>query len=170
MKKIILSIFLIISSFGFSQNDSFEQIAFEFYQDSLLVNENIEGKIFISKYFTDLDFDESYVGLSHVPYDCEKIKKINNQKEIDWVFPDNYELDINRIDQSKFKIKKRKTRKYPMLKIYTPFYFLEDKETIYVKVFLKISRFEESNYTIAFDSNKNIKFWCQTNIIRVINH
>jgi len=169
MKKSIFINLLMICSFGFSQNNlSFEQKAFEFYQDSLLINENIQSKIFISKYLIDLSYDENSVGLYFVPGDCLKFKKIDNQKEIDWVFSDDYKLDIDRIDQSKFKIKKRKTQKYPMLRIYTPFYFIEDKETIYINVLQKLSKFKESYYTIAFDSNKNVKFWCKSEIIKTI--
>lgn len=169
MKKIILIILLNICSLGFSQNNSsFEEKAFEFYQDSLLINENIQSKIFISKNLIDLSFDENYVGFYFVPGDCSKFKKFDIQNKVDWVFSNNYELDINKINQNKFKVKNGKTRKYPMLRIYTPFYFLEDKETIYVNVLQKLSKFKESYYTIAFDSSQNVKFWCKQEIIKTI--
>lgn len=168
MKKQI-SILLIFSyAFAFGQVEIpfFEQIAFDFYKDSLLTKFPAKKRVKIPKYTTDFHFSYYKFQVSR----CLTGELLTEGKEL--VVFENYVLEqmdfdspthvmnYENVDKKQFRIKNSKSSGYPNLRISRPYH----KENELEEFFMIISEnYKKKNitYYLIVDANGKIKNWCR---------
>ncbi len=175
MKKIILLTFLFNYTICVSQIDFpfYEQIAFDFYQSTIIFSFPQEKKVKVYPYVSDFQVSESKFSIVF----CEKLNRkvkedfkelegyVESQLKID---SDRFELDLSNLDKKKFKIKRRGKGKYPILQISPPNIMISEKELIFVNIYITNKNSFET-YSIQMTRKGKVIDWCRSfdEIIRI---
>ena len=148
---------------SFSQNELpfFEQKAFDFYSNEILKQFPVKKKIYINTYFIDFQDTEYQYFVKPkcllISTELDSLIKIEldvyNQFDFD---SDKNELNLEKIDRKKFRIKKNKTNNYPRLRISSPYVYASN---YFVNIHL-INEFSDTIYHLEFDNNGNVMDWC----------
>jgi hypothetical protein len=153
------NIFLIISFIGisfnaFSQKEiHFEQIAFEYYKDSIL--KNVKDKLTIS---TKIIEDASYWNI-----DCLKEFNITINDTAAAKISEIVSVDLNTEKDKRFKVKKFKQKNPPMIFATYFLNFGNDKNITGI-----VERKDNKYFTYLFEINQlgEIKKWCKGEVKR----
>jgi hypothetical protein len=169
MKKIAIIILILGFNLGFSQVETpfFEQIAFDFYKDTILDKYPSKKKIRIAKYAMDLhphfyrlQVDKCLTGEFLDEKTDLEILSSYATKQMDF---DNYNklMLYDGINKKQFRIKKSKTEKYPYLNISIPYHKKEKPEVLFVTISENHKK-KTILYYILIDNNGNVNNWCRT--------
>ena len=165
--------FLIINIDCFSQSEYpfYEQLAFNFYKDTILEIYPVERKIIV---FKSLNYD-SGEEIYYVPSDCLKTKLPNYGKNIEKLKYSKYwrrfedmrlDLDLTNIDKKKFKIRKFNRGNFPKLFVHYPKVY---ENRIFVIVHEKYQNCGKY-YTVELNKAGEIIDWCQSKYETVTLH
>ena len=167
--KTFTIIFLILGfNTGFSQVEVplFEQIAFDFYKDTILEKHPSEKKIRIAKYAVDLypnhsrfQVGECLIGEFLDEKTNLEVLSYYAEKQTDFDFYSRL-MNYDGINKKQFRIKKSKTESYPYLRISMPYH----KKDVIDGLFVTISEYHKKKeiiYYLLLDRNGVIKNWCQ---------
>ncbi len=186
MKRTILKIlFAVIVGItnGIAQNEMpfYEQIAFEFYQTEILTKNPIDKKLTLfSELKPSINLDMVKFSFTHNNGIVENpfwYPKCNDDfnNEFNKTYKNKYwsnlknnlsnknNLDLSKLDQNQFSIKKYGKGKFPRLYIDQSISILDSKLTI-VNVNL-IKRDSGTIYHIQIDKNGKVTDWCKTEYI-----
>jgi len=168
LKKHIFLIFLLNFGIGNAQTEFpfYEQIAFEFYQSTIIDSFPTKKKVKVYPYVMDFHPSGNVFSnptcLGIVWKNNEQFKEmesyLESQHQID---SDRFELDFSNLDKKMFKIKKRGKGNYPRLYITEPNKEINGKEE---RVFLNIhENYEYKNivYHLEFNEQGQIIDWCK---------
>ena len=177
MKKLILILLILNYSFAFGQAEIpfFEQIAFDFYKDSLLTKFPVNKRIKIPKYTSDFDIEDYRFQVSS----CLTGQTLTDGKELeifqeyikermDFDSPTHY-MNYENINKKQFKIKNSRSDNYPNLKISEPFHEKNDFEHFYIIISENYLR-KNIRYYLLTDKMGKIKKWCRNESEFVIIH
>ncbi len=165
---------LFISSYNcFSQSEKpfYEQIAFDFYKESILKTYPVKRKITIYKSLTYNSEEEIY----YIPSNCLKNEISNNEKKIEklefskyWkTFEDmRLNLDLKDINKKQFKIRKNNNGSFPKLYIHYPKIY---KNRIFVILHEKKLN-NGKYYIIEFNESGEIIDWCLSTYTLIYSH
>ena len=168
MKKVAITFMFLAFNFGFSQVETlfFEQIAFNFYKDTILEKYPSEKKIRISKYAVDLhpNYNKFHVDKCLIGeyLDEESDMDVLNsyaEKQSDFDFYSRL-MDYDGINKKQFRIKKSKTESYPYLRISMPTHRKDGFELFYVTISENHKK-ENIIYYLLIDKNGIVKNWCR---------
>lgn len=168
LKKTILLTFLFYYRIGVSQTEFpfYEQIAFDFYQSTLIDSFPTKRKVKVYPYVMDFHPNKGGFYLpSCLGVDWKKnnsfkeIKKyVETQLQID---SDRFELNFSNLNKKKFKVKKRGKGNYPRLHITAPYQEINKTERIFVNVH-EIHKHLYVTYHLEFNNKGKIINWCRT--------
>lgn len=167
LKKIILLTFLLNCGIGISQTEFpfYEQIAFDFYQSTLIDSFPTKKKVKVYPFVLDFQPDyfvfnnPSCLGIKWRSNEqFEPIKDyVESQMNID---SDRFELDFSKLDKKKFKVKKRGKGSYPRLHITAPHKEIDGTERIFVNIH-ETHEYLWISYHLEFNENGEIINWCR---------
>ncbi|MFC0603051.1 hypothetical protein [Winogradskyella pulchriflava] len=180
MKKIILLILILKCGIGISQTEFpfYEQIAFDFYESTLIDSFPTKKKVKVYKYATEFhtgvfSLHNTFTtpnclnNITWISNDQFKVIEsyIENQMQVD---SNLFELDFSNLDKTKFKVKKNGKGNYPKLFITPPNKEENGTERIFVNIYEKHSE-KTVNYHFEFNKTGEIIDWCRTvdEIIRI---
>ncbi len=169
---------------GISQTESphYEQIAFEFFQEEILTENLTNKKVTVYKELKPvINLDSTSLSISqhqknYNPFwfpKCNKLfteafqllykeQKTNSIKNN---ISGEKHLNLSRISEANFKIKKYGKGKYPKLFVdQSVTIIVKDIELTIVNISL-IEKFKGTIYHIQIDKNGKVKKWCQTGYI-----
>ena len=168
MKKIAIIILTLSFNLGFGQVEIpfFEQIAFDFYKDSLLTKFPVEKRIKVPKYTTDFHFTSYKFQVN----ECLTGKLLTEGKELeifgiyaleqmDFDSP-THVMNYDNSDKKQFRIKKSKSSSSMNLRISQPYHKKNDFENFYVIVAENYKR-KSTTYYLLIDKNGNVNNWCR---------
>lgn len=168
LKKVILLTFLLNCGIGFSQTEFpfYEQIAFNFYQSTIIDSFPQKKKVKVYPYVMNFHssrnefYNPLCLGISWKSKSefKELDSYVETQLKID---SDRFELDFSNLDKKKFKIKRRGEGTYPKLRITPPFIEINGTERIFVNIYITNEYLYET-YHIEFNDKGKIIDWCRT--------
>ncbi|GGD15586.1 hypothetical protein GCM10011343_03140 [Flavobacterium orientale] len=150
-----------LDCFSQSENPFYEQLAFDFYKESILKVFPVEKKITV---FKSLNYDSSE-HITYLPSDGLKMSvpkerdsiKILEYKKYWKSFEDmRLDLDLKNIDRKQFKIKKSNRGYFPKLFVHYPKTY---RDRIFVVVHEKYQN-SGKYYTVEFNQQGKIIDWC----------
>lgn len=152
-----------VNCFSQSEYPFYEQLAFNFYNDTILDIHPVERKIIV---FKSLNYDSGQE-IYYVPSDCLKTNLPNYGQNIEKLEYSKYwrrfedmklDLDLTNIDKKKFKIRKFNRGNFPNLFVHYPKVY---ENRIFVIVH---ENYQNSGkyYTIELNKAGEIIDWCQT--------
>ncbi|MFI2742751.1 hypothetical protein ACG2LH_08430 [Zhouia sp. PK063] len=167
MKKVILLIFLLNCIIGISQTKFpfYEQIAFDFYQSTIIDSFPSKKKITVYPYVTDFHLS-GYVFSNPtclgITWKSNKQFKeieayVESQRNID---SDRFELDFSNLDKKRFQIKKRAKGNYPRLYITAPNKEINRTGRIFVNIYENYEN-QDIIYHLEFNDKGQIIDWCR---------
>ena len=175
MKKIIFLLAALNFGTGYAQNQVpfFEQIAFDFYRTKIIDTASTKKRINIYPYASQ--FHPNFQVFSNPT--CLGIAwKNNNQfEELEsykegqlHIDSDRYELDLSDLNKKKFKIRRNKTSKLPIVFITPPHKERNGSEDIFVNVYENHPD-QTVIYSFKFSVDGQIIDWCRTvnDIVRI---
>jgi len=177
MKKIAITFMILGFNLGFSQVELpfFEQIAFDFYKDSIVIKYPSEKKIRIAKYAVDLhpnyyrfQADECLTGEFLDEKTNLQILSSYAEKETNFDFY-NQLMNYDGINKKQFRIRKSKTERYPYLRISKPYHKKNDFEAYFVNI-IEYHKKWSIEYFLRIDKNGKIIKWCRDKDIIVTQY
>ncbi|WP_370392101.1 hypothetical protein [uncultured Winogradskyella sp.] len=175
MKKIAIIILTLNFNLGFGQVEIpfFEQIAFDFYKDSLLTKFPVEKRIKIPKYTTDFHFssykfqvNECLTGELLTEGKELEIFGIYALEQMDFDSP-THKMNYENLDKKQFRIKKSSSNLN--LRISQPYHKKDYFENFYVIISENYKR-KNITYYLLIDKNGKIKNWCRKESEMIIIH
>tara|TARA_R110002051_G_scaffold282403_1_gene344162 strand:- start:926 stop:1462 length:537 start_codon:yes stop_codon:yes gene_type:complete len=175
MKKVAITFLILGFNLGFGQVESpllFEQIAFDFYKDSIIKKYPSEKKIRIAKYVVDMHPTYYRIQVSKCLTGEFLDEKTNlevlsssaaKKKDFDFY---NQLMDYVGIDKKQFRIKNSKTESYPYLRISMPYHKKEEPENLFVIVSENYKK-KNITYYLLISKNGIVKNWCH-NVSEII--
>lgn len=168
MKKIAIVILILSFNLGFGQVEIpfFEQIAFDFYKDSLLTKFPVEKRIKIPKYTTEFHFSSYKFQVS----ECLTGKLLTEGKELeifgiyaleqmDFDSPTHI-MNYDNLDKKQFRVKKSKSSSGMNLRISQPYHKKDNFENFYVILSENYKR-KSTTYYLSIDKDGNVNNWCR---------
>jgi len=175
MRKIALILLILKGSLSFGQVELpfFEQIAFNFYNDSLLTKFPVKKKIRIPKYTMDFHYHSYKFQVS----ECLTGKRLTEGEElklfdkytlgqIDFDSP-THTMNYDNIDKKQFRIKKTKENSFPNLRISRPFHKKTDLDNFYIIITENYER-KTISYYLLTNKNGVVKNWCKSKSDKII--
>lgn len=177
MKKLIAILLILSYSLAFGQVEIpfFEQIAFDFYKDTLLTKFPTRKRIKIPKY--TLDFHSAYykfqlneclTGELLTERKELKILSIYALEQMDFDSPTHI-MKYENLDKKQFRIKKSQPNGYPNLRISLPHMKKDNYEDFYI-IILENHKRKNVTYYLMMDKNGNLKNWCRNESELIIIH
>ena len=177
MKKIAILILTLSFNLGFGQVEIpfFQQIAFDFYKDSLLTKFPVEKRIKIPKYTTDFHFSSYKFQVS----ECLTGELLTEGKELeifgiyaleqmDFDSPTHI-MNYDNLDKKQFRVKKSKSSSGMNLRISQPYHKKDDFENFYVILSENYKR-KSTTYYLLIDKDGNVNNWCRKESELIIIH
>lgn len=167
-KKAILLTFLFNCAIGFSQTEFpfYEQIAFDFYQSTIIDSFPQKKKVKVYPYVMNFHssrnefYNPLCLGISWKSK--SEFKELESYAETQLkIDSDRFELDFSNLDKKKFKIKRRGEGSYPRLRITQPYIEINGTERIFVNIHITNEYLYET-YHIEFNDKGKIIDWCRT--------
>ena len=168
MKKAILLTFLLNCGIGISQTEFpfYEQIAFDFYQSTIIDSFPSKKKIKVYPYVMDFHpsrtrfYNPICLGISWKSK--TQFKELESYLETQLnIDSDRFELDFSNLDKKKFKIKRNGNGTYPKLQITAPHKEINGTESIFVNIHIT-NKYLYETYHIEFNNKGKIINWCRT--------
>ncbi|APZ47398.1 hypothetical protein BW723_15915 [Polaribacter reichenbachii] len=168
MKKAILLTFLLNCGIGISQTEFpfYEQIAFDFYQSTIIDSFPSKKKIKVYPYVMDFHpprtgfYNPICLGISWKSK--TQFKELESYLETQLnIDSDRFELDFSNLDKKKFKIKRNGNGTYPKLQITAPHKEINGTERIFVNIHIT-NKYLYETYHIEFNDKGKIINWCRT--------
>nr|WP_298790797.1 hypothetical protein [uncultured Allomuricauda sp.] len=168
MKKPIAILLILSYSFAFGQVEIpfFEQIAFDFYRDSLLTKFPVKKRIKIPKYTLDFhsssykfQVNECLTGELLTEGKELEILSIYALEQMDFDSPTHI-MKYKNLDEKQFRVKKSKANGYPNLRISQPYMKIDNYEDFYIIISENYKR-KNVTYYLVIDKNGNLKNWCR---------
>ena len=161
--------------FGQVKPPFFEQIAFDFYKDTIVRKYPSEKKIRIPKYAADFhpdyyrfQVDECLTG--EFLDEKTNLQILNSYAEKDTDFDFYIKLmNYDGINKKPFRIRKSKTERYPYLRISKPYHKKNDSETYFVNI-IEYHKKWSIEYFLRIDKNGKIIKWCRDKDIIVTQY
>jgi len=140
MKKLIIILLTFSYSFAFGQVEIpfFEQIAFDFYKDSILTKFPVKKRIKVPMYTTDFhtysykfQVDKCLTG--QLLTEGKELKIFENYvlEQLDFDSP-THVMNYENANKKPFRIKKSKSNNYPNLRISRPYMKKNNLENFYI--------------------------------------
>ncbi len=159
--------------FGQLEIPFFEQIAFDFYKDSILSIYPLERKIKVFRYTIDSHPTEH----KFVVQNCLTGRTLAEGEELqlfstyllqqnDWDAP-NFELKYSTLDKSLFKIKNRAVQGHPKLLISAPHFEKDKVEVVYLNIIEDHKNFD-TVYHLKINIEGEVLNWCRTETETII--
>jgi hypothetical protein len=177
MKKLIAILLTLSYSFVFGQNEIpfFEQIAFDFYKDTIVKMHPSKKRIRIAKYAVDLHptyyrFQVSKCLTGELLEENTNLQLLSSYvaKQTDFDFY-NQLMNYSGIDKKRFRIKNAKTENYPYLRISRPYYKKKDARKYYVNI-IEYHKEWSIEYFLLMDKDGSIINWCRDKNIIVTQY
>jgi|GEM_PF-1993750 len=168
MKKVAITFVILGFNLGFSQVELpfFEQIAFDFYKDTIVEKYPPEKKIRIAKYAVDLhphyyrfQVDECLTGEFLDEKTNLQILSTYAEKEADFDFYTQL-MNYDGINKKQFRIKNSKTESYPYLRISMPYHEKHEIDRYIVNIVEHHKKWSVE-YFLLIDKNGNVINWCR---------
>lgn len=166
MKKIAIKILILSFNLGFGQVEVpfFEQIAFDFYKDSLLTKFPVEKRIKVPKYTSDFHFtsykfqvNECLTGKLMTEGKELELFRIYALEQMDFDSPTHI-MNYENLDKKQFRIKK--SNNGLTLRISQPYHKKNDFENFYVIITENYFR-KIITYYLLIHKNGNVNNWCR---------
>jgi hypothetical protein len=177
MNKIIVVLLMINYSYAIGQVEIpfFEQIAFDFYKDSLLTKFPVKKRIKIPKY--TINFHDDYHKFQ--VNNCLTGELLTDGKELevfgiyvleqmDFDSP-THVMKYDNINKKQFRVKQSKSKNYPNLRISLPHHKKADFEDYYLIITENHKR-RHIDYYLWVDIKGKIKNWCRNESKSIIIH
>lgn len=173
LKKVILITLLLNCGIGISQTEFpfYEQIAFDFYQSTLIDSFPTKNRVKVYKYATEFHTGLFSLHNTFTTPNClnniawknnDQFKVIKSYLENQMQTDSNlFELDFSNLNKKKFKIKKNGKGNFPKLFITPPNKEESGTERIFVNIYEKHSE-KTVNYHFEFSRIGEIISWCRT--------
>lgn len=177
MKKFIFILSLVSYHplFGQVEIPFFEQIAFNFYKDSLLTEFPVKKRVAIQKYTVDFhdysnkfQIDRCLTGNDLTEGIELEIFSIYASEQMDFDSPTHVMNYVN-VDKRQFIIKKSKTNRYPYLRISQPYHKTDNFENFYL-IITENYKDKVVRYELLFNNKGTIKNWCRKELKSIIIH
>ena len=175
MKKILFFISIIsVASYGQNKIPFYEQLAFEFYKDSIADKSRFRKKIKIAKYTNDIHPDivtfqvnKCLEGKTLKEGKELKIYELYNEELMKFDSPTNW-IKYEESDKKLFRFKNSDQYGYPRLKISKPYHQIDDFSNFYVNIIEEINRNKTDIYYLKFDDKGSVINWCKTKTVSII--
>ncbi len=164
-------------SFAFGQVEIlfFEQIAFDFYKDSLLTKFPVKKQIKVPKYTLNFhsgsykfQVNECLTGVLLVDGKELEIYGTYALEQMDFDSP-THVMNYENVDKKQFRIKKSNSNGYPNLKISQPYHKKTDFENFYIIISENYKR-KNITYYLLIDAKGKIKNFCRKESDLIIIH
>lgn len=167
LKKVLILFILLNSIIGISQTEFpfYEQIAFDFYQSTIIDSFPTKKKVKVYPNVFELRSDylvfnnPSCLGLSWKSNDQYSPLKEYVQAQMNYKSK-IIELDVSNLDKKKFKVKKRVNRNYPRLQITAPHIEIDETNRIFVNIYERHEHVRIT-YHLEFNIKGKIINWCR---------
>ena len=169
MQKIVLLIifFISVKSYGQIEIPFFEQIAFDFYKESIAGKSQFRKKIKVAKYTVDIHPEI----VTFQVHECLEGKTLSEGKELeifqiyaleqmDFDSP-THSINYEESDKEKFRIKNTNNYGFPRIKISIPYSKIDDYKNFYVNIIEEIDRKNSITYYLKIDDKGTILNWCK---------
>lgn len=154
----------------------FEQIAFDFYSNTIIDSFPSKKKIRVSMYTFNLHpFNHAFNSPfcrsdTYLKENKECVKIVEYEKSLIDIDSKRLELDFTKTDLKKFKIKKSVNKHYPRLFITLPYTLKGNYKYFLINVYEETSKTKTIIYHLKLDLNGNVTNWLRKELKTYIEY